>query len=71
VAYTGPRPEEIARDLTALLSDPTRRDALAKAGADRAKEFTWESSAEVHLASWAKAVSEAALTAAVGRTSVR
>ena len=25
---------------------------LAKAGFDRAKEFTWESSAEVHVATW-------------------
>jgi glycosyltransferase involved in cell wall biosynthesis len=56
VAYTGESPEEIARDLGALLADEPRRLALAKAGADRAKEFTWESSAEVHLASWARAV---------------
>ncbi len=25
---------------------------LAKAGFDRAKEFTWASSAEVHVATW-------------------
>ena len=49
VAYTGESPDEIARDLGALLDDEPRRLALAKAGADRAKEFTWESSAEVHL----------------------
>jgi glycosyltransferase involved in cell wall biosynthesis len=55
VAYTGERPEEIARDLAALLDDENRRLTLAKAGFDRAKEFTWESSAEVHLASWARA----------------
>ena len=55
VAYTGPNPDEIARDLTALLDDEPRRNALAKAGVDRAKEFTWESSAEVHLAAWARA----------------
>jgi len=55
VAYTGPSPDEIARDLAALLDDEARRMALAKAGAARAKEFTWESSAEVHLAAWARA----------------
>ncbi|MET7393605.1 glycosyltransferase family 1 protein [Dactylosporangium sp. NPDC005572] len=55
VAYTGPSPDEIARDLAALLDDTERRTALAKAGAARAKEFTWESSAEVHLAAWSRA----------------
>ncbi len=55
VAYTGESPEEIARDLGALLDEEPRRLALAKAGFDRAKEFTWASSAEVHLASWARA----------------
>jgi glycosyltransferase involved in cell wall biosynthesis len=55
VAYTGPNADEIARDLSALLDDKPRREALAKAGVDRAKEFTWESSAEVHLAAWARA----------------
>ncbi|MEV6928892.1 glycosyltransferase family 1 protein [Dactylosporangium sp. NPDC051485] len=57
VAYTGPSPDEIARDLAALLDDTERRTALAKAGAARAKEFTWESSAEVHLAAWTRAAS--------------
>ncbi|MEV4509475.1 glycosyltransferase family 1 protein [Dactylosporangium sp. NPDC049525] len=57
VAYTGPGTDEIARDLTALLDDDERRNALAKAGAARAKEFTWESSAEVHLAAWSRAAS--------------
>ncbi len=52
VAYTGESPEEIARDLGSLLADEDRRLALAKAGADRAKEFTWQMSAEVHLAAW-------------------
>ena len=58
VAYTGESPEEIAADLRALLDDESRRLALAKAGSDRAKEFTWESSAEVHLASWARAAGQ-------------
>jgi glycosyltransferase involved in cell wall biosynthesis len=55
VAYTGFTPDEIGRDLSALLDDEPRRKALAKAGVARAKEFTWESSAEVHLAAWARA----------------
>ncbi len=55
VAYTGFTPDEISRDLSALLDDEPRRAALAKAGVDRAKEFTWEMSAEVHLAAWSRA----------------
>lgn len=55
VAYTGERAEQIASDLGALLDDDNRRLTLAKAGYDRAKEFTWESSAEAHLAAWARA----------------
>jgi glycosyltransferase involved in cell wall biosynthesis len=56
VAYTGETPEEIARDLTALLDDEVRRMTLAKAGVERAKEFNWLSSAEVHVASWNRAI---------------
>lgn len=55
VAYTSEDPVQIAADLAALLHDEQRRVALAKAGFDRAKEFTWESSAEVHLAAWSRA----------------
>lgn len=57
VAYTSEGPDAIAADLAALLDDEPRRLALAKAGQDRAKEFTWESSAEVHLAAWSRAAS--------------
>ena len=57
VAYTGPEPDEIARDLGSLLDDEPRRAALAAAGLSRAKEFSWDSSAEVHLAAWTRAVS--------------
>jgi len=56
VAYTGESPEEIGQDLGDLLDDEARRTDLAKAGVERAKEFTWESSAEVHLAAWARAI---------------
>lgn len=55
VAYTSEDPAQIAADLGALLDDEARRLALAKAGFDRAKEFTWESSAEVHVAAWRRA----------------
>lgn len=55
VAYTSEDPAQIATDLAALLDDEARRLALAKAGFDRAKEFTWESSAEVHVAAWSRA----------------
>jgi glycosyltransferase involved in cell wall biosynthesis len=55
VAYTSEDPAQIATDLVALLDDEPRRLALAKAGFDRAKEFTWESSAEVHIAAWTRA----------------
>jgi glycosyltransferase involved in cell wall biosynthesis len=56
VAYTGESPEEIGRDLADLLDDEARRATLAKAGVERAKEFTWESSAEVHVAAWLRAI---------------
>jgi glycosyltransferase involved in cell wall biosynthesis len=56
VAYTGESPEEIAGDLGELLDDEARRLSLAKAGVERAKEFTWASSAEVHLAAWTRAI---------------
>jgi glycosyltransferase involved in cell wall biosynthesis len=55
VAYTSEDPGQIATDLAALLDDEPRRLALAKAGFDRAKEFTWEFSAEVHIAAWTRA----------------
>ena len=57
VAYTSEDPEQIATDLSALLDDEDRRLALAKAGFARAKEFTWESSAEVHIAAGGRALS--------------
>ncbi len=57
VAYTQEDPESIAADLSALLDDPQRRRSLADAGLSRSREFTWEQSAEAHLASYARAVS--------------
>jgi len=55
VAYTGEDPERIAADLAALLADPSRRALMAQAGCQRAKEFTWDSSADVHMAAWSRA----------------
>lgn len=55
VAYTGPSPDEIAHNLGALLDDDERRAVLAKAGMHRAREFTWEASAQIHLDSWVRA----------------
>jgi glycosyltransferase involved in cell wall biosynthesis len=52
VAYTTEDPDRIATDLADLLHDEQRRITLAKAGFDRAKEFTWASSAEVHVNTW-------------------
>jgi len=52
VAYTTEDPDRIAEDLADLLHDEPRRLTLAKAGFERAKEFTWSSSAEVHVATW-------------------
>lgn len=56
VAYTEPDAESIAESLRGLLLDERRRQALAEAGYARALEFTWESSAEAHLAAYTRAV---------------
>lgn len=58
VAYTEPDPESIGCSLAALIDDPARRESLARAGLTRAGEFTWEASAEAHLASYARAAGE-------------
>jgi glycosyltransferase involved in cell wall biosynthesis len=56
VAYTEPDPASIAAALTALLDDPAQRAALGIAAVRRARAFTWEASAQAHLASYARAV---------------
>jgi glycosyltransferase involved in cell wall biosynthesis len=55
VAYTEPDPDSIAAALTALYDDPDRRAALGAAGHQRSLEFTWQASAEAHLAAYARA----------------
>ncbi len=55
VAYTEPDPEAIGGCLAGLLDDADRRAKLAAAGHERSRQFTWDASAEAHLASYAKA----------------
>ena len=55
VAYTEPDPASIAEALRALLDDETRRDRLSRSGQERAREFTWESSAQAHLETYRRA----------------
>lgn len=49
VAYCEPDAESIAESLRGLLGAPARRQALARAAAERARSFTWRRSAEEHL----------------------
>jgi glycosyltransferase involved in cell wall biosynthesis len=56
VAYTEPDADAIATALSSLLADPARRVQLGEAGHLRSLEFTWEASAEAHLASYARAI---------------
>jgi glycosyltransferase involved in cell wall biosynthesis len=60
VAYTGEDPDQIATDLAELLDDRERRTKLGEAGRIRAGEFSWDTSAETHLASFARAAAAAA-----------
>jgi len=55
VAYVEMDADSIAEGLRGLLDDPERRRSLREAGHARAREFTWESSAEAHLASYERA----------------
>jgi glycosyltransferase involved in cell wall biosynthesis len=57
VAYTEPDEISIAKALSALLDNPERRKVLAEAAFVRSQEFTWEASAEAHMASYERAVS--------------
>jgi glycosyltransferase involved in cell wall biosynthesis len=57
VAYTEPDSASIGAALAALLADPPRRIALGSAAHARSLEFTWEISAQAHLAAYTRAVS--------------
>lgn len=56
VAYTEPDADSIGHALRVLIEDPARRKTLADAAYVRSQEFTWEASAEAHLASYRRAV---------------
>jgi glycosyltransferase involved in cell wall biosynthesis len=58
VAYTEPDAASIGAALSALLDDAARRRTLADAALARAREFTWAASAEAHMASYARALSQ-------------
>ncbi|MBK1788870.1 glycosyltransferase family 4 protein [Prauserella cavernicola] len=55
VAYCGVGAGDVAAALGDLLDDPTRRATLAEAAQRRAKEFSWETSAEGHQLAYDKA----------------
>ncbi|MQA94166.1 MAG: glycosyltransferase [Streptosporangiales bacterium] len=56
VDYTEPEADGIAEGLRRLFGDPERRRRLAEAGRARAAQFTWEASAEAHVASYRRAL---------------
>ena len=58
VAYTEPGADDIAAALSGLLDDAARRQQLASAALARAREFTWATSAEAHMASYARAAQQ-------------
>jgi glycosyltransferase involved in cell wall biosynthesis len=58
VAYTEQDSGSIRTALRGLLEDQSRRQALADAGYARSQEFTWETSAEAHLASYERAAGQ-------------
>jgi glycosyltransferase involved in cell wall biosynthesis len=60
VAYTEPDAEDIQAALRGLLDDPARLEALGEAGHARSQEFTWEASAEAHMASYQRAAAQGA-----------
>jgi glycosyltransferase involved in cell wall biosynthesis len=60
VAYTEPDAEAIQAALRGLLDDPARLESLGEAGHARSQEFTWEASAEAHMASYQRAAAQGA-----------
>lgn len=54
-AYTEPDADCIARNLKRLLEDPERRASLSKAAHERSQLFSWSSSAQIHLDTYARA----------------
>jgi glycosyltransferase involved in cell wall biosynthesis len=60
VAYTEPDAEDIQAALRGLLDDPARLESFGEAGQARSQEFTWEASAEAHMASYQRAAAQGA-----------
>jgi glycosyltransferase involved in cell wall biosynthesis len=58
VAYTEPDADSIRVALRALLDDAARRESLGEAGYARSQEFSWEVSAEAHLACYRRAAEQ-------------
>jgi glycosyltransferase involved in cell wall biosynthesis len=58
VDYTEATPDGIAETLGALLASPARRSELSAAAMSRAAGFSWAASAEAHLRTYARAVSD-------------
>ncbi|MDH2427824.1 glycosyltransferase family 1 protein [Sphaerisporangium sp. TRM90804] len=56
VAYTEPDADGIGVALRALLEAPERRRTLSEAGIARAREFTWDASAEAHMHAYQRAI---------------
>jgi len=54
-AYTEPDADCIGRNLSRLLQDPERRRALSDAAHARSQMFSWSSSAQIHLETYARA----------------
>ena len=57
VAYTEPDVDSVATALGELLDDAPRREQLRAAGLERADEFTWDRSAQAHVAAYQAAIS--------------
>lgn len=56
VAYCDTSDHDIARGLRELYDDPKKRETLGRAGRERASEFTWKRSAEVHIRAFEAAI---------------
>jgi glycosyltransferase involved in cell wall biosynthesis len=56
VLYAEPDVESLTAGLNVLFDDEERRRDLGAAAHVRSREFTWEASADAHLAIWARAI---------------
>lgn len=56
VAYTEPDAWAVCRALSGLIEDPAGRRTLADAAHERSQQFSWQASAEAHMASYERAV---------------